>query len=264
MPYSNVNGTNLYYEIYDFSPFWQTPTTPLLLLHGLGTDHTVWQRQVSAFAEHRAIIAPDLRGHGRSEKPYRDSYSIEGFAEDICVLLERLEYEKAHVVGASMGGLVAQEIAIKHPGKVQSLILVSTFCEPPDEAEQNRIQELHQSDKLEAYFRRLLEGAIAPQSDPRLLKLILALEVNNPRFLLESASLSTFSYSSSEQLRHITCPTLIVVGDQDRSTPPILAVQLQRGIRHAKLKILEDVGHLPYLEDPATFNQAVLQFLANH
>ena len=101
-------------------------TTPLVLLHGLGSSADDWFLQLPAFAPHYLCVAVDLRGHGLSDKP-AGRYSVGSFAADVAGLIRTLDLAPAHILGLSLGGMVAQQMAIAHPQVVRSLVLLNTL-----------------------------------------------------------------------------------------------------------------------------------------
>src|SRR4051812_42762756 len=115
VPTATVNSIELYYEVVDSSPHWIKPKIPLLFIHGLSTDHTIWEQQVATFKKDRPVITVDVRGHGRSAKPPGDVYEIADHTTDMLGLLRNLGYPKTHVIGVSMGGMIAQQMALRNP-----------------------------------------------------------------------------------------------------------------------------------------------------
>jgi len=138
MPYQFVNGFLLRYEM------WGEGQTPLVLLHGLGSSADDWLLQLPAFAPHYLCVPLDLRGHGSSDKP-PGRYSVALFAADVAALLDRLKLGPAHILGLSLGGLVAQQLAMDHAAIVRSLVLINTFpglWPPPVEVFNTLLREL--------------------------------------------------------------------------------------------------------------------------
>ncbi|HLF05857.1 MAG TPA: alpha/beta hydrolase, partial [Thermoplasmata archaeon] len=126
MPYAIVNGLGLYYEV-------EGEGETVVLLHAVGLDLTCWEAQGKAFAPRFRVLRVDLRGHGRSDVP-PPPYTLEGFAEDVHALLTSLQLAPAHVIGLSLGGMVAQVLALDHPEAVRSLVLADTNSTLPAEA----------------------------------------------------------------------------------------------------------------------------------
>ena len=115
MPYTNVNGINLYYEIYGEG-------YPVVLIEGLGSQLQSWATQVPIYSKHFKVIVFDNRGAGKSDKT-EFGYSIQDMAQDTALLMDELGIERAHIVGKSMGGMIGQWLAINHPEKVQKLVM---------------------------------------------------------------------------------------------------------------------------------------------
>ncbi len=120
MPFRSVNGIRLRYETWGVGP------TPLVLLHGLGSSADDWFLQLPAFAPHYLCVAVDLRGHGLSDKPV-GNYAVGLFTSDVAELLRDLDLAPAHILGLSLGGMVAQQLALAHPQVVRSLVLINTL-----------------------------------------------------------------------------------------------------------------------------------------
>ena len=118
MPYFNNDDCQLHYEDYGHG-------APVLLVHGLGSSTRDWEYQVPELARHYRVIALDVRGHGRSDKP-RERYSIQGFAEDVAALIEHLQLAQVHLVGISMGGMIGFQLGVDRPELLKSLCIVNS------------------------------------------------------------------------------------------------------------------------------------------
>src|SRR5262245_26176726 len=130
MPHVRVGDVELYYELIDCTEPWRSGPPPAVLLHGLGTDRRIWLYQVPAFCARVPTLLVDLRGHGRSSAPPGE-WTIADMARDVVRLLRHLGVERAHLVGLSLGGMVAQQFALDYPYAAASLVLVDTVCGIP-------------------------------------------------------------------------------------------------------------------------------------
>jgi pimeloyl-ACP methyl ester carboxylesterase len=243
---------------------------PLLLVPGLGYAVWCWERQLPAFAAARRAVAIDNRGAGRSPKP-PGPYTIEGMADDTAAALDRLGIESAAVLGHSMGGYIAQALALRHPGRVRSLVLVGTGPGGPDHLD---VPEATLSAWLEnagkppaEYARNTMFLSFAPgwtDEHPDEYEHFLAARLEHPtppeswRAQLDAATAWTRSAAPVEEIR---APTLVVHGDADRVVPVENGRLLARRIPGAELRELPGRGHVLNLEAPEEFNGVVLGFL---
>ena len=243
---------------------------PLLLLHAFPLDHAMWERQES-LAEHLRLIVPDQRGFGASGDGV--PASIEQLAADAVALLDALHVAGPVVVcGISMGGYVAQHVALRHPDRVAALILVATKLEAdtPD-ARAGRAD-------LAGKVGRLGLGILADAMIPRLLA-----DSAEARAAAERGAIETLLRQSilaqplatvqaalaalgarpdmTEAMRGLRVPTLLVAGAEDAITPPACLEAAEEVIPDAKLLIVPAAGHMVPLEQPEVFNAAVLEFL---
>lgn len=243
---------------------------PLVLVTGLGYAVWCWQPQLAAFAERRRVIALDNRGTGRSPKP-PGPYSIAGMAEDVVAVMDRFGIESAAVLGHSMGGYVAQELALRHPSRVRSLVLVGTGPGgprnlpvpeetldiwlanahlPPEEYVRATMWlsfaagwiDEHASD-YEGFMRARLEYPTPPEAW---------------RAQFEAANMWI---ESARPIERIEAPTLVVHGDADRVVPVDNGREIARRIPGAILRVMPGRGHVFNLEAPDVFNEIVLEFL---
>jgi len=255
---------------------------PLLLIMGFGLDSRLWMLQVPAFSKHYRTITFDNRGAGRSAKP-AGPYTIKGMAEDTRALLDHLGVASAHVLGLSMGGMIAQELALNHPESVKSLILACTYAKP-DELVRGHMRSI-----VESVGGRILpDGRIEadPSSvDPMaivqsMMPLILSADFlqANMNMLMEilSGSLqfgisveaimaqaaAVASHNTDGRLGAISCPTLVLTGTADALISPESSDFIARQIPGAKLVKIEGGTHGFNCEMPDRCNEEVLAFLA--
>jgi len=244
---------------------------PLVLLHGFPLDHTMWSGQ-DPLADAVRLIVPDQRGFGASRGA--TPQSIAQLAADVVALLDALHVvEPAVICGLSMGGYVAEHVAVRHPDRVRAVVLVDTKLEADTpEAREARA-------KLAATVERVGQEAVAEAMIPNLLARSEGARANPARPLIEeqlrrtihatpietiTAALAALAARPDmvEPMRAVTVPVLLVVGEEDTITPPECMERAERVLRHPRLLIMPRCGHLAPLEDPATFNAAVLAFLA--
>lgn len=232
---------------------------PVLLLHSIGTCLHVFDPQVAVLARNHRVIRMDLRGHGNSGVT-QGPYSMAMHAADAVALLDALHAERAHVIGLSIGGRIAMQMAADAPERVASLLLLDTAAEfPPPEAWQERI------DAVLAHGSGVLADVVMPRwvVDPSLPS------SRGLRQMLERTDRHGYAGSAAalrdaradEVLGKIACPTTIAVGDQDVATPPSIAEDLRTAIPGSRLVVLEGAGHIPTLEKPEDVTTVILGHL---
>jgi pimeloyl-ACP methyl ester carboxylesterase len=248
---------------------------PVLLIHGLAGNWQNWLENIPELGQERRVYALDLPGFGASEMPAED-ISITGYARCVHELCERLELPPAVIVGNSMGGFVAAELAIRHPERCDRLVLVA--------AAGISINSLSKRPTVTgARVFAAVAARTAAQSHrvvtrPRLRHLALQTVARHPTRLkpdltweiIQGAGKDGFlpaleallDYDFRDRLPEIACPTLVVWGEEDMLVPVKDAREFERLIEAARCVVLEDTGHVPMLERPATFNRCLLEFLA--
>jgi 3-oxoadipate enol-lactonase len=243
---------------------------PLVLVQGLGYAVWAWREQIPAFSRRRRTIAFDNRGAGRSFKP-RGPYSIELLADDAATVLRAHADEPAHVLGISMGGYVAQTLALRHPELVRSLVLGMTSAGGPaavpvPESTLSVWLE-HAGKPPEEYARATAWLSFAPgwtDEQPDEYEEILRARLEYPtppeawRAQYDACNAFVERGAPVEEIR---VPTLVVHGDADRVVPVENGRLLARRIPGARLVELRGRGHLAFLEGPEEFNAAVESFL---
>ncbi len=275
MSMAKVNGIELYYEEHGSGD-------PLLLIMGLAADSTAWLFQVPDFAKHYRTIVFDNRGVGRSSKP-PGPYTIHQMADDTAALLDVIGITRTHVVGVSMGGMIAQELVLRHPQRVRGLVLACTYPEPDAEIERQREFSVMQfggrittSGEMRidvsaldpmAFFQHLLPSVfnadfIATQL-PKLMELFGgALQYGFSLEAILGQVAAVMSHKATDRLHQITSPTLVITGDADRLVPSANSDLLAKHIPGARLVKVPGGSHGFNFETPAIFNREVLDFLA--
>lgn len=237
----------------------------LVLLHGLGGDLHVWDDDVPAFAAHHRVLRPDVRGFGASDKP-AGAYSPALFARDLDALLSARGVAAAHVLGISLGGVVAQRFALDFGARVRSLILVSTSSEVGQKsiAAWRRLADLIERngfDARSADASRAFSPAYAARH-PQVVAEVGRRNASNDPHGYAAAARAVSDYNWTGELSRISTPTLILQGLDDQLTPPGGSVKMSRELPHARLLMIPDAGHNLPLEQPLVFRTSVLAFTA--
>ncbi len=276
MSIATIGSLELYYEEHGSGE-------PLLLIMGLAADSTAWMFQIPDFARRHRTIVFDNRGVGRSAKP-TGAYTIHEMADDASGLLDILGVERAHVLGVSMGGMIAQELALRHPERVRSLVLACTYPEPDEDIERQRhfsVQQLGGSITADGemqidlkainpmQFLQLMLPAVFNQEFiaaelPKLIQVFSgALQYGFSLEAILGQVAAVMSHKATDRLHRIAVPTLVITGDADRLIPPANSDLLARHIPGATLVKVPGGSHGFNLETPEIFNRAVLEFLAS-
>ncbi len=236
---------------------------PVVLLHSAGCDLRMWDPHVPALGERFQLVRADARGHGGSDAP-PPPYTVERFGADVIGVLDALEIHRAHLVGASLGGLVALWIAVHHPGRVERAVFSGTAARiGTAEAWQERADAVRAggteavSDQVmsrffSASFRRDHPDVVGWFAD--------VLRVQPPHGY-EATCLALRDADLRGEVGAIDAPSLILAGDQDASTPVSDATWLHDAIDGSRLLTLEGAGHLCSVERRDTFDDIVPRFL---
>ena len=238
---------------------------PLLLVMGHMFGRHMWHWILPALAAEHRVLLFDNRGVGESDAP-RGDYRIEDMAEDAIAVLDAAGVESAHVFGVSMGGVVAQELALSHSPRVRSLVLGCTaaFREGrKTHRNAHRIKSMLPAAPLLRVSKSALYGPGIPKDRVALDNTLFA-QQRTPSWGLFGQSMATATYSPFERLRDITQPTLVLHGDHDRPVPLERGRELAERIPNAKLVILEGAGHHFIADMPDRAAHEVLLFLKEH
>ena len=266
MPTARVNGIDLHYQELG------SPTAPpLCLVMGWGGNHTAWALQTAAFSEDYRVITFDNRGAGQSEAP-DVPYTIAGMADDALGLLDCLGVTSAHVCGVSMGGMIAQEIALRQPDRVLTLGLHCTLARPDAYGAFLVRQLLHVRARDREEFERTLVPWLFSRKTvarhPELVELFIerALDYPFPTGLvgLTRQAEALGSHDTLDRLARIRVPTLITVGADDILVPPSFSQDIHAQMSTSELVVIPDAGHLHFMEQFQRFNELCLGFLGKH
>ncbi|HUK90352.1 MAG TPA: alpha/beta hydrolase [Blastocatellia bacterium] len=264
MPSEVLSGATIYYETHDFTAPWAPKRPALLFVHGINSSHEHWFNQVPVFCRDRKVISVDLRGHGASSIP-PDGYSAQDHAGDLAELLDKLECNAVTVVGASLGGCIAQQLTARIPEKVKAVVLVGSCAQVP--AELNRAEMLPMIEQMG--FKNFLASVLptatfSPNAHPGLIDFALRIGASSPDQVIKLRTLGGLAYDDLETARNVRCPALIVVGEDDKTTPRHCSETLRELIAGSSLAVVPACGHLPHLEAPDAFNPILERFLKQH
>jgi 3-oxoadipate enol-lactonase / 4-carboxymuconolactone decarboxylase len=235
---------------------------PLVLIHSLGTSLHVWDEQVAPLSRSFRVIRFDLRGHGLSGVT-PGPYSMDQLARDSFGVLDALAVEVAHVVGISIGGMIAQVMAAETPTRIASMVLCDTAMAIPGREiyiERARIvREQGMETIADAVMARWVTPSFLPTAEARGLRAML---VRTAPEGYAGAGEAIARCDLSERTHGLSVPTLVLVGDQDGATSPACAEALREAIAGASLEIIANAAHIPTVEQPAAVAGAILRFLA--
>ncbi|MBE9014737.1 alpha/beta hydrolase [Chroococcidiopsis sp. CCALA 051] len=263
MPSIKVGNINMYYEVHGDGE-------PLVLIQGLSLDSSAWVNQVSVFSQRYKVIVFDNRGVGQSDSPDLP-YTTEMMADDTVGLLRVLNIKNAHVLGFSMGGMIAQQIALKYPELVKSLILVTTGAKFPARAKYLTklwLKMLEEQVSTETRLQEICLWVFTDEffEDEARVTAAVNLGLNNPHpqqnygFAGQVAAL--LQHDTRDKIDRILVPTLVLIGKDEIFISLKFSEELATHIPNSELVVLEQGSHNYWLEFPEPFNQTVMQFMA--
>jgi pimeloyl-ACP methyl ester carboxylesterase len=268
MPIVKVGDINICYEIHGEGE-------ALVLIMGYGGSSGQWFRQIPGLSRDYRVVAFDNRGTGRSDKP-DVPYTMQMLAQDIAGLLEALAIDAAHIYGVSMGGMIAQEFALRYPEKVISLILGCTVCggahtTPPDAEAMTVLFDMERMKRLtpEEAARESLPFLCSQEfidNNPDIVEQWIAKSVEyvTPVHGYMRQTEAIMGHDAYDRLPQIKAPTLVITGTADRMVPFENSRLLASRIPNAELVILENVGHGFFIEAAEEADKAILDFLGRH
>ncbi len=242
---------------------------PVLLLHGLGGDHTIWDYQIPSLAKSFRVLAPDLRGHGRSPRPEGARYTFGEFEGDVRKLLDDRKSGPVHLVGLSGGGLLALRLVLDDPGRVRSLALFGAMghMDNHTRAVGQNWAEILRDDGPAAYSRRLAMDLFAPdwlEAHMDLAERIAkSQEERNLKGIVQWA-LAMKDYDLRSRLGKIRIPTLILHGLDDNVVDPSHARLLRQAIPGSEVRLFPNTGHLIPIERPEETAQILLDWASRN
>lgn len=256
--YVSVEGARLHYRI-DGSQ----DVPPLVFLNALGTDLQMWEPQLPPVTDRFRVVRYDSRGHGRSDA-LTGPYTLDLLGRDLLALLDAHGIERAHLCGLSLGGMVAQWVAIYHPERVQRIVLANTAARIGGEASwTERIQAVSAGGMgavSDVVVDRFLSASFR-DSHPEVTRWIVSMVEATPAQGYVAACAALRDADLRPLVGQIRAPTLIISGALDQSTPPEQSRELQAALIDSRLLILDQAAHLSNLERAEAFNAALVAFL---
>jgi len=259
--HAQINGIAVYYEDTASSG------TAIVFIHGFPFNHTTWDPQWEAFKGSFRLVRYDQRGHGQSDTG-DGQFPLEFLVDDLIGLLDSLKIPKAVLCGLSMGGYVALRAVERNPERVAGLVLCDTKSEADTTqakiSRSNAIKTI-KNKSLSEFCEPFLANVLAPETriqKPEIVEAIRKIIMGNSAMGICGALLALAGRTdTTDALPAIKVPTLILVGEKDTVTPPLLSEKMKAAIPQAKMAIISSAGHLSNYENPYVFNQHLKQFL---
>jgi 3-oxoadipate enol-lactonase len=261
MKTTRVNGIDVAYTV---EPGAQGGRPWVVFAHSLAADHSMWWPQVDRFAASHNVLRYDTRGHGASDAP-AGPYTLELLADDLLQLLVTVGIERCHYVGLSMGGMIGQAAVLRDPRPFASLVLADTSSRIPPELHpvwESRIAAVT-AQGMDAVAQATLERWFTapfrtrqPDAVARIDRLIRATKVAG----YVGCSRAIMQLNLTDRLPQVSCPVLVLVGDQDAGTPPAMAEAIARAIPGARLEVIPEAAHFANVEQPERFNTLIERF----
>ena len=277
--FADVNGIKICYKIYG-----KEENAPLICIHGFGSKKETWIAQIGELSKYYKVIIFDLRGAGKSSRPDKPSYTMELFADDIRGLMDFLNIEKAHIIGRSMGGMIAQNFVLKYPRKVSKLILINTSAGIRNEESLEMFKRtqferfnLIKRDPEKAFWRDTRLGFYIKfrkqmEADPKkkfygiwsvedLIKYIQT-DPSTPRDI-ENQAHAIKTHNAYERLNEIKNKTLLLTASHDKLVPKFFMQQMHEKIPNSIFKVIDKAGHESHYSRAPEINQIIIKFLKN-
>jgi pimeloyl-ACP methyl ester carboxylesterase len=248
MPHVRLGDVDLYYELIDCTEPWHSAAPPVVLLHGLGMDRRMWLYQVPALCARVPTLTLDL---------------LADMARDVVRLLRHLGAERAHLVGLSLGGMVAQQFALDYPQATASLVLADTICGIPAGGERFAADALRfiETQSMAEVAKARITAAFTDAVDPVMRGHFIEAVAMNNKEAYERAARAAFGFSVCARLSEVRAPALILIGEQDRTFPMEWMDDLAQRLSGARVVRIANAAHVCNLERPDEFNRALLAFL---
>jgi pimeloyl-ACP methyl ester carboxylesterase len=264
VPFASLGERRVYYEEHGTGD-------PVLLINGLGADHAAWALQTEFLATYFRVVVFDNPGSGQTTGP-PGPYTTELFGDVAAELVRHLEIDRIHVVGASMGGLIAQQVAVRHPGLVRSLVLHSSWwrADPYTQALIGSWQTFARAAGMLELSKQIWLWVFTPgfyevrgSFFAELEQQVLEAPTQTVEAFCDQAE-ACVAHEPLEGIRELEVPTLLTVGDRDILTPPVHTAAIHARIGGSVVHVWPEMGHAPFWEIPDEFNELNRDFLEAH
>ncbi|MGH9272033.1 MAG: alpha/beta fold hydrolase [Ilumatobacteraceae bacterium] len=261
MPYLRPPGEAvIHFADVDFGVPGRARPRPVVLLHGLGCTLSIWNPVLAHLAADRRVVIPDLRGSGRST-PARlagadgAGWTIADTAYDVSLLVDHLELGVVDVVGLSMGGTVALQLALDRPDSVGRLVTIGSFAGLPTAIRPQLDEEVARvsSETMRETAQRRMDVAFTPHADPVVKRWVVDMIAATDKHDYEAQIAATFGFNVKARLREVAATTTVVAGALDRTVPWTVSEEIAEGIAGSAFVLLNDDGHFVHLESTETF-----------
>ncbi len=251
MPFTSLINQKIYYSELGKHGI------PIVFVHGAASSHLVWGAQVRALGEIARAVAIDLPGHGRSDPPGRNT--IAGYCDAILGLLDAFEFDCAVIVGHSMGGAIAQTLALSHPDRVAGLGLIGTGA---------RLRVLDAIlngvlDDFDATAQIVVDNSYAANLSPVMRERAIAEFRACPAQVTHGDFVACNGFDIMARVAEIRVPTVVICGKEDRMTPYKYSEFLASKIANARLTLVDNAGHSVMIEQAEAVNRALKEFVSN-
>jgi 3-oxoadipate enol-lactonase len=263
MPTIKVNDIDLYYETFGQGE-------PLVFIAGLTSDLRLWSGIVEAYAQKYQVIVFDNRGSGKSSDKPDYPYTAQVMADDTIGLIKALDFQRVHVVGHSMGGCVAQTLAVKYPDFVKSIVLANTLLKVQPHAQlfgEIRLEMMQANTPVSTITRFVAMACFSNEYLSNSNRIEQMVKLGLPAMTLpgyEHQLAGLLAFDSKNWVANIKKPCLVIGADEDLIANVADSQYLAQAITDAEYFCFKKVGHVSLLEQPEIFNKVVLQFLGKH
>ena len=256
-----ANGIQINYSVEGQGP-------GVVMSHSLACNLSMWDEQAAALARRYKVLRYDLRGHGGTDAPAGD-YTFDMLAYDAHALLEALGVDSCHWIGLSIGGMIGQTFVLKFPGVFKSLVLADTTSRNPPEAKpmwEARVKTAREKGMEAVVDATLGRWLTEPyrKSHPEMVARLSAMIRSTPVAGYAGCCAAIPTLNLTDKLKAVTCPTLVIVGEQDPGAPPEVARAIHAAIAGSELVVIPSAAHISNLEQTAAFNRTLVSFLDKH